>query len=209
MHSQSVAENSREGISKFWKPAALITVVLFLANIYQPAVDLYKVLFNPDWAEVESVALAKQQQRLQQKNLNCFIGMDRHTVSTDVGTLRYGTCPNADVLVEVYPSDKPAFMQWLTPENLQGGKKQASVFGLISSAHAATLVPPQGQSSGADLQRTQMRMKTVCAGWSKTHPNVKMVRVTNEGTQCYREVINVLSGRVEIREQVPCDTKCQ
>lgn len=206
---QSIAEARGEGISRYWKPAALITIVLFLANIYQPAVDLYKVLFDPSWAEVESVALAKQQQRLQQKNLTCFVSMERRTVDIGSGTMRYGACPNSDVLVEVYPNAKPAFMQWLTPENLQGGSKQTNAYGLLSSAHAATLVPPLGDALSDGVQRTQGMLKTKCAGWSQAHPNVKMVRVTDEGGRCYREVINVLSGRVEVRDQVPCDTKCQ
>ena len=208
---QAHAQAQPDKVSKFWRPAALGAGVLFLANIYQPAADLYKTVFNPNWGEVESVALAKQQQRLQQKNLVCFINMTRRAVPTEAGTIRYGACANADVLVEVYPESKPAFMQWLTPENLQGVAAQTKTSGWIGSAFAATALPQLGQSGTSGLQPAQMPMtetKTLCAAWHKLHPKEKMIRVTSEGGKCYRELINVLSGRVEVREPVPCETKC-
>lgn len=208
---QAHAESQAGQVSKFWRPAALGASVLFLANIYQPAMDLYKTVFDPNWAEVESVALAKQQQRLQQKNLVCFINMTRRAVRTASGSLRYGSCPNADVLVEVYPDNRPAFMQWLTPENLRDGSNQTKASGWFAGAFAATAVPQIGTSGGSALQPVQSQLtetKTLCANWHKLYPKEKMVRVTSEGSQCYRELINVLSGRVEVRELVPCETKC-
>ncbi len=206
---QAHAQSQPSQVNKLWRPAALGAGVLFLANIYQPAADLYKTLFNPNWSEVESVAIAKQQQRLQQKNLMCFINMTRRAVRTKSGSLRYGSCPNADVLVEVYPENKPAFMQWLTPENLRDGAKEVKASGWFASALAATAVPQMGTKGGSVVQNAQlMETKTLCATWHKQHPKEKMVRITSEGSQCYRELINVLSGRVEVREMVPCETKC-
>ncbi len=206
---QAHAQSQPSQVSKFWRPAALGAGVLFLANIYQPLADLYKTLFNPAWGEVESVAIAKQQQRLQQKNLVCFINMTRRAVRTASGSLRYGTCPNADVLVEVYPDSKPAFMQWLTPENLRDGANATKTSGWFTSAFAATALPQIGTNGGSAMQQAQLtETKTLCANWHKMYPKEKMVRVTSEGSQCYRELINVLSGRVEVREVVPCETKC-
>ena len=53
---QAHAQPQSDKVANFWRPAALGAGVLFLANVYQPAMDLYKTLFNPNWAEVESVA---------------------------------------------------------------------------------------------------------------------------------------------------------
>ena len=66
-----------------------------------------------------------------------------------------------------------------------------------------------GTKGGSVVQNAQLvETKTLCATWHKQHPKEKMVRITSEGSQCYRELINVLSGRVEVREMVPCETKC-
>ncbi|MEJ2117734.1 MAG: hypothetical protein P8Y36_07470 [Alphaproteobacteria bacterium] len=54
-----------------------------------------------------------------------------------------------------------------------------------------------------------MQLKTVCQAWQDKSKQTKLVRVTDEGGRCFREVINVVSGRVEIREKVECTTQCQ
>lgn len=212
---QSINEQLKERQetnNKFWKPAALGASFLFLANFYQPASDLYKTLFDPAYQEVESVALAQQQQRLQQKNLVCAINMKRSMVKAgNDTTIRYGSCENQDILVEVYPHSKPAYQHWLTAENLQhGDKRSTSLFSL--AALAGAFKPgdaPAPASSNGTQQFAQIELKTLCQGWQDPANQVKLIRVTDEAGQCYRELINVLSGRVEIREQVPCDTQCQ
>ena len=190
-----------------WRSAGLAGIIFGLVGFYEPAKDLYAKFLDPDYGEVESVALAQQQQRLQQKNLLCALGMTRRAVEGDHETsIRYGVCNNNDVLVEVYPNNKPAFQQWLSPENIAGGG-QTRTSGLFAAAYAATFV---GRPAEEPMIRpAQMTLKTVCQAWQDPARQSKMVRVTDEGGKCFRERINVLSGRVEVREQVPCDTKCQ
>jgi hypothetical protein len=191
----------------FWRSAGLAGIVFGLVGFYEPAKDLYAKFFDPDYSEVESVALAKQQQRLQQKNLVCAINMARHAVPGEHQTsLRYGVCDNNDVLVEVYPDAKPAYQQWVSPENVITAG-QARTSGLFSAAFAAAL-PGRPAAVPNMSVPVQMTLKTLCQAWQDGSRQVKMVRVTDEGGTCYRERINVLSGRVEIREQVPCDAKC-
>lgn len=210
---QSIKEQlqaRQEANSKFWKPAALGASALFLANFYQPASDLYKTLFDPAYKEVESVALAQQQQRLQQKNLVCAINMKRSMVkAANETTLRYGSCENQDVLVEVYPYKKPAYQHWLTAENLNHGEKRStSLFSLAALAGAFKPGDAPAPTNG-HISPAQIELKTLCQGWQDPANQIKLIRVTDEAGQCYRELINVLSGRVEIREKVPCDTQCQ
>jgi hypothetical protein len=195
-----------------WRSAGLAGILFGIVGFYEPAKDLYAKFFDPDFQEVESVTLAKQQQRLQQKNLVCAVNMTRHAVPGEHSTtLRYGVCDNNDVLVEVYPDAKPAYMQWVSPENvITGGQTKTS--GIFPAAFAAAM---SGMSATATAKAAapmsspaQMTLKTLCQAWQDGSKQVKLVRVTNEGGTCYRERINVLSGRVEIREQVPCEAKC-
>lgn len=199
---------SQSQSGRFWRPAAIAGAIFGIIGFYDPVKDIYAKVFDPDYKEVESVALAKQQQQLQQKNLVCALGMTRRAASADhETTIRYGVCDNNDVLVEVYPKAKPAFQQWISPENILGEARQAKTTGLFPAAYAAALA--QTQSPGASAIPVQMELKTLCQKWVPESRQVRMVRVTNEGGKCFRERINVLSGRVEVREQVPCDTKCQ
>ncbi len=191
-----------------WRSAGLAGIVFGLVGFYEPAKDLHAKFFDPDYQEVESVTLAKQQQRLQQKNLVCAINMTRQAVPGEHRTtLRYGVCDNNDVLVEVYPDAKPAYQQWVSPENVitAGQGKNAGL--LFPAAFAATLSGRPASPAAMSIP-AQMTLKTLCQAWQDGSKQVKLVRVTDEGGTCYRERINVLSGRVEIREQVPCDVKC-
>ena len=191
----------------FWRSAGLAGIIFGLVGFYEPAKDLYAKFFDPDYQEVESVTLARQQQRLQQKNLVCAINMARHAVAGEHQTsLRYGVCDNNDVLVEVYPDAKPAYQQWVSPENIMTAG-QAKTSGLFPAAFAAA-ISGRPATAGSMSLPAQMTLKTLCQIWQDSSKQAKMVRVTNEGGTCYRERINVLSGRVEIREQVSCETKC-
>jgi hypothetical protein len=190
----------------FWRSAGLAGIFFGLVGFYEPAKDLYAKFFDPDYTEVESVTLAKQQQRLQQKNLVCAINMTRRAVEGEHQTaLRYGVCDNNDVLVEVYPVAKPAYQQWVSPENVLTA--QARTSGLFSAAFAAML-PGRPEAAASMSTPAQATLKTLCQAWQDNARQVRLVRVTDEGGTCYRERINVLSGRVEIREQVPCDARC-
>ena len=203
MESQSQTYDGQSG-ARFWRPAALAGIIFGAIGFYDPAKDIYDKIFDPDYKEVESVALAKQQQRLQQKNLLCALGMTRRAFETDQQTtIRYGVCENKDVLVEVYPLDKPAFQQWISPENVLSETQKAA--GLFSSAFAAAF---EGRPAAQSPKLAQTELKTLCQKWQDSARQVRMVRVTNEGGKCFRERINVLSGRVEVREEVPCNTPC-
>jgi hypothetical protein len=202
---QQQRQQQRQG--SMWRSAGLAGILFGAVGFYEPAKDLHAKFFDPDYQEVESVALAKQQQRLQQKNLVCAMNMTRQAVPGEhQTTLRYGVCDNNDVLVEVYPDAKPAFQQWVSPENIivAGPGRNA---GLFPAAFAA-ISAGRPAAAAATITLAQMTLKTLCQAWQDGSKQTELVRVTDEGGTCYRERINVLSGRVEIREQVPCDVRC-
>jgi hypothetical protein len=206
MQSQSQSQTQAGG--GFWRPAALAGVVFGIIGFYDPAKDIYAKFFDPDFTEVESVALAKQQQRLQQKNLVCAVSMTRRAAVADPKTtIRYGVCENRDMLVEVYPQGLPAFQQWISPENILSETQNAKSTGLFFSAVFAAALQQSPMANAGD-HTAQIELKTLCQKWQDNARQVRMIRVTNEGGKCFRERINVLSGRVEIREEVPCDTPC-
>ena len=205
-HGGQQQSQSQSG-KRFWRPAAIAGLAFGIVGFYEPAKDIYAKVFDPDYQEVESIALARQQQRLQQKNLVCAINMTRQAIAGEhETTIRYGVCDNHDVLVEVYPQNKAAFQQWMSPENILGEQQTAKSAGLFSSAVAATVLRPP--VIAGMIRPAQMQLKTMCQKWQDGTKQVKMIRITNEGGTCYRERINVLSGRVEIREVVPCETQC-
>lgn len=205
-----MSQSPSQSVRRFWRPAALVGILFGVAGFYEPAKDIYYQVFDPDYQEVEYVALAKQQQRLQHKNLVCAINMIRRAVQGDFQTsLRYGVCENNDVLIEVYPQNKPAFQQWLSPENLRLDAKAGPAAGLFAPAVAAVAgAAPSMQTPWPAATPVQMELKTLCQSWQDSSRQVKMLRVTDEGGKCFRERINVLSGRIEIREEVACTAKC-
>lgn len=206
---QSQQQQQRRGIN-FWKPAAIGSIFLALAQLYDPAKDFYNLYFVDGYQGVGSVQIAEQQLRLADQNAACFLQMQRSKVRVnDRLEVSYGACPNDNVHVVVYPKDRSAFQRWLEPNQEQsGGKGTAS---LISSAYAAMAGSPAvaGQDANPDaLTRVQTVLKTVCQNWHNPQ-HTKVNRITNEAGQCFFERVNVLSGIVEVRETVPCDAQCE
>jgi hypothetical protein len=202
-------QQQQQGVN-FWKPAAIGTALLALAQLYEPVKDVYHVYFVDGYQNVESVPIAEQQLQLADRNAACFLEMQRSKVQVnDHLDISYGACPNDNVHVVVYPKNRSAFQRWLEPNQEQSGGKQAG--SLISSAYAAMAANPAiaGQDANSIAStRVQMVLKTVCQNWHNAQ-RTKIVRITNEGGQCYFERVNVLSGIVEVRETVPCESQCE
>jgi hypothetical protein len=202
-----IEEVARQAESRPWLSITAITGVLFgLVGFYEPAKDLWKRWHNPSAYEgVLSVELADYQQHFWVKNSTCVGQMAMQEIILDDGTTaRIGTCPNKDVLVQVYPKNTPGLVDWLSPES-------------IASPKAAGLFPAMAASVGKLAPRAtppaaipaQMRISTVCQAWQDPSKQVKFVRIVNENGTCFREVTNAYSGRIESREAVPCTSSCK
>lgn len=199
-------QSQEQGVSRFWRPAALGGLVLALTGFYEPVKDIYLKFNNPDYQGVRSVRFAARQLELADRNAACFLEMQRSKVQVGPDlAISYGACPNQNVHVGVYPKNQPAYQRWLEP-NRDGETRVSGLFSQAFAGFAGALPTPAGEAPLASPAQTVL--KTVCQSWHNTQ-RTKVDRITNEGGQCYFERVNMLSGVVEVRETVPCDSQCE
>lgn len=199
-------QSQSQRVSRFWRPAAIGGVLLALTGFYEPIKDLYLKFNNPDYRGLRSVRFAARQLELADKNAACFLEMQRSRIqiNQDVA-ISYGACPNQNVHIGVYPKSQAAYQRWLEP-NLDAETRVSGLFPQAFAGFSSALTTPSGETPL--VLPAQMALKTICQSWHNTQ-RTKVDRITNEGGQCYFERVNVLSGVVEVREAVPCDSQCE
>lgn len=197
---------SQTQVNRLWRPAAVGGVLLALTGFYEPVKDLYLKFNNPDYQGVRSVRFAERQLELADKNAACFLEMQRSKIqiNQDVA-ISYGTCPNQNVHIGVYPKNRSAYQRWLEP-NLDAEARMSGLFSQAFAGFSGALPAASGETPLALPAQTVL--KTVCQSWHNAQ-RTKVDRITNEGGQCYFERVNVLSGVIEVRETVPCDSQCE
>ena len=115
--------------TNFWKPAAIGSIFLALLNVYQPASDLFKVVFVEDANKVLSQRVKEWQSVLRERNAACSLEMPQ--TITKVGEqleVRFGACPNQNVRVSLYPKGSSAYEYWLEPNEKVGVAQVGSLF---------------------------------------------------------------------------------
>jgi hypothetical protein len=194
---------------RVWKGTAVTGILLTAIGFYEPAKDLYQKVYDPDYAGIVSVPFAEHQFQLADKNAECFLSMKRAKVKvTPDVAISYGACPNNNVHIAVYPKGKPAYQRWLEPNREQDLARMQLGGGLFSTAYAGVPGPvPSSPSTERNLTPVQIELKTMCQEWEADDKR-KVIRVTDEGGQCFFERVNVLSGVVEIREPSQCASPC-
>jgi hypothetical protein len=200
-------QQSQTQTSQFWKPAAFGGVLLSAVGLYEPAKDLYLKVYDPDYKGVVSVTMAEQQLRLADKNLDCFLNMKRSKVQlSDALWISYGACPNDNIHIGVYRKDKAAYQRWIEPNSEES---MASLAGLIPAAFAGISgsVSKPLPANASPVIPAQVELKTICQQFANNDKR-KVVRITDEGGQCYFERVNILTGIIEVREKAACDAKC-
>lgn len=190
-------------------PAAVSGWILGMVGLYDPAKDLYYKCCVDGFEDVASVQIAEEQQGLWKKNAACFAGMAMKEVNLNHDVrVRTGACPTNDVLVQVYPKNKPAVSKWVSLEQIS----LSQMGSLIGTAYASSVLSTLDLGAQGDdalpVLRIQTQISTVCQGWENPTQPVRLIRVTNEGGKCFKEVTNVLSGRIEYREEAACNAKC-
>lgn len=197
------------GTGKVWKGTAVGGILLSAISFYEPLKDLYMKVYNPAYAGIVSVPFAEHQFKLADKNAECFLNMKRAKVQvTPDLAISYGACPNNNVHIAVYPKGKPAYQRWLEPNREQDLARVIIGGGLFSTAYAGVSEGlPKSAGSERNFTPVQVELKTMCQEW-ETEDKTKIVRITDEGGQCFFERTNVLSGVVEVREPAQCDAPC-
>lgn len=190
------SETSRERSRRWWL-GFMSTGFLLSAFAAVPTVmDLAKAAgYGINYSKVRQ---AEEQKELWQKNFDCAMKGKAQAVSTPEGTtVQVRVCPNGDVLIEVVPAKDRRVLQWIALEKLQTAGMNLGMAGLRAGDEARPERP---------VQTIQGGLRIICQGWAD---RTKIKRVTDEGGRCFLEAINVLTGRVEQRREVPCNTPCQ
>ncbi len=200
--AQQFAETAEEKRSAWQRLAFIGAVILALANFYDPLKDLYLRMQNPDLGD-ESLEVAFEQQKLTEKNLDCLFNASPRDMQLDNNIkVRVVACKSGDVQVTVYPLNAPAKQRWISSQSPVPAK--ASFLDLFLGKALAA------EPNGADPQHSaQTAVQNLCQAWQDAAKKSKIIRVTNEGGKCFKEIVNVFTGRVEYREEVPCNSGCK
>lgn len=176
-----------------WKLGATFMFVLAVVGAVPTVMELYKAyVLGIDWSQVP---FAVQQRRLWEKNYMCA-SQPGYEVPTDQPvSVRVVPCPSGDVLVTVYPSGAEGRAIWVPAE---GFKSAGGFFSGI--AHAQDRAPGGSET-------TVGTFAIQCQEWS-SEEKTKIVRIVKQGERCFREEINVLTGKIGPRVEVACTSKC-
>ncbi len=192
--------------NRMWKGTAIGGILLSGAGFYEPVKDIYLQNFDKDYQGVVSVTMAEHQLRLADKNVECFLDMKRRKVQlSDSLAISYGACPNNNIHIGVYPNDKPAYQRWIEPNREQDLARLSSLFPSAYAGFSGTITPPK--TAVSPVIRAQIELKTVCQEFQNESKR-KVVRITDEGGQCFFERVNILTGVIEVREEAACDAQC-
>ncbi len=216
----AMSEDSKRGpLAKPLLIARVIAITAAVAGSVPTATNLYH-----SWTH--GIPYSEVSHRLSQydlwvKNFECKI--DYRSLTTAQGTrLDAGACnKSGDVALKVTTPAGSAAYEWIAFEKLQkaGAVKAAGLWSLlVPEANAAEVaVTADGQSAPAanDLKAGGISHPQIAqAGGGITivcqtlQGKSNIIRIVNEGGKCYREHFSPFNGRVEKREEVPCNTTC-
>lgn len=157
----------------------------------------------------DQVAHRLTQYDLWMKNLDCRI--DYRALLTGGGTrVDVGACrKSGDIAIKVSDDRGKATYEWIAYDNLQKPASQSAGLSglLISSAVAGELsadVDAVHSDRPGRIQLSQAAMEVKCQARS----GKDIVRIVQEGSKCFREVVSPFKATTSKREEVPCDTQC-
>lgn len=137
------------------------------------------------------------------KNFDCRI--DYKALNAGEGVrIDAGACPTSgDIQIKITPPSGKATIEWIAFNSLnRASPARAGGFGWLIPSAAA-----QEASGGGftPLRVAQAGQQVLCKSLvSRT----QSVQVISEGGKCYRETVSLVHGKVEQREEVPCNTSC-
>ena len=141
------------------------------------------------------------------KNIECKI--EYRALNTQGGTrVDVGSCPkNGDIAIKVSAPNGRATYEWIAFEQLAKSTAASLLELIVTPAHAEE---PQRRTTPPSLQLAQATgsstgMQVVC---QSLQTKSMIVRIVNEGGKCFRENFSPFVGKVEKREEVPCNTQC-
>jgi hypothetical protein len=208
---KAVAAESRGGpLSRTFFFARVIAIGAALGGAVPTLLNLYN-----SWEHdipFSEVPHRLAQSKLWSKNFDCKI--DYRTLSWNNGMkVDVGACPKSgDISLKISTPNGQSSYEWISFAQLQKPVKAAAATLLdlvVASAHAQTpptaAAPPKPAAIPGGIQVAQAGMQVVCTA---LQPGQKIIRIVNEAGKCYRETFSPVVGKVERREEVPCNTQC-
>jgi hypothetical protein len=125
---------------------------------------------------------------------------------TDGVAIAFGACPNHNIHIAVYPKNKPAYQRWIEPNREQDLASLAGFFPAAYAGFSGTLPAPAAPQSL--VTPAQVQLTNVCQEFEDDAKR-KVLRITDEGGQCFFERVNIVTGVVEVREPSACDSQCK
>jgi hypothetical protein len=139
------------------------------------------------------------------KNLDCKV--DYRQLLTAGGTkVDVGACTKSgDIAIKVSGTGGQATYEWIAFNELQK-PTNVGLLGLLIPAALAEEAPRSKAPAAGSIQVAQAGMEVKCqAPQGSGH----LVRIVQDGGKCFREVLSMIKGNVEKREEVPCSTQCK
>ncbi len=208
----AMSEDAKKGpLARPLLVARIIAISAAIAGAMPTAMNVYH-----SWKH--NIPYSQVSHRLGQydlwvKNFECKI--DYKAISTAQGTkVDVGACPTSgDIAIKLTASNGKAAYEWIAAEQLQKSSMAAaaSLLSLIVSPAVAEELPPKAGAAPAaptaprNMQLSQASIQVVC---QSMQAKSQIVRIVNEGGKCYRETFSPFVGKVEKREEVPCNTAC-
>jgi hypothetical protein len=151
-----------------------------------------------------------EQYDLWVKNFDCKI--DYRTVSAgEKGTrVDVGACPKSnDIALKLTTTDGKSTYEWIAYNQLEQASKLTSAWSLFVSEAQAEEAPkadiPAGLPPVKMAQATTGPMQVRCEVMAQPG---QVIRIVSEGGKCFREHISAMRGKLDKREEVPCNTQC-
>lgn len=200
--------------------ARIIAIAAAVGGAIPTATTLYQ-----SWQH--GIPYSEVSQRLAQydlwvKNFNCKI--DYRSLHTGQGTrIDAGACPaSGDIALKITTATGQAAYEWIPFDKLRKAQAhaKAALWSLVVTPAMAEEAKAQAVKSPAGLQLAQASgapgaapaagqgggsLQVIC---QTLQSKSLIVRVVNEGGKCYRENFSPFQGKVEKRDEVPCNTQC-
>lgn len=195
------------GLSKYAMLIRVLVISVPVIGAVPTAMNLYqawKLGISPS-----EVSHRLAQYDLAIKNFDCRI--DYKALNAGDGVrIDAGACPSSgDIQIKITPPSGKATIEWIAFNSLNrtSSARMSGVSGwLVSSAAAQEAPSAAGAGSGLTPVRVaQAGQQVLCKSLvSRT----QSVQVISEGGKCFRETVSLVHGKVEKREEVPCNTSC-
>ena len=145
------------------------------------------------------------QWELWNKNAECAGKLDYREVKTDRAKINVAVCTDTgDIAIRIAAPDGRSINEWIAFDRLDRSGKPYSIWDLLVTTVRAGEAPPRASAGNIRLAQGS-GLRVVCQSMPDKS---NIVRIVNEGGRCYRETFSPFVGKVERREEVPCNTPC-